>query len=131
MAGKILVIVEDLIFLSKIQQTAKLLGIAIEIASPSAVKERVKERSRADAVGAVILDLNHRSGHAVGLLEEMKNDPATRQVTVVGFLSHVQTGLAAEARAAGCDVLLARSAFTQKLPELLQHYAGIQTAPTS
>ncbi|MGH9453218.1 MAG: hypothetical protein ACRD2O_04520 [Terriglobia bacterium] len=126
MTARIIVVVEDLIFLSKIQQTAKLLGIAVESSNPATVKERLT----ASDMGAVILDLNHGSGQAVTLLKEMKNDPATQQVTVVGFLSHVQTGLAAEARAAGCDVLLARSAFTQKLPELLQHYAGIQTAPT-
>ncbi|MGH9432192.1 MAG: hypothetical protein ACRD3T_11675 [Terriglobia bacterium] len=129
MPGKIIVVVEDLIFLSKIQQTAKLLGIGIETASPSGIKESVKERLNTDNVGAVILDLNHCSGQAVALLKEMKNDPATRQVTVVGFLSHVQAELAAEARAAGCDVLLARSAFTLKLPDLLQHYAGIPATP--
>ncbi len=129
MAAKIIVVVDDLIFLSKIQQTAKLLGIAIETANPTTLRERLKNLLPSGDMGAVVLDLNHSSGQAVELLEQMKNDPATRQVTVVGFLSHVQTGLAKEARAAGCDVLLARSAFTQKLPELLQHYAGIEAAP--
>jgi CheY-like chemotaxis protein len=126
MPGKILTVVEDLIFLSKIQQTAKLLSIPIENVGPATLLQRAKQQLNAGDLGAVILDLNHRSGQAVALLTAMKSDPAMRQVTVIGFLSHVQADLAKEARAAGCDVLLARSAFTEKLPELLQHYAGIQ-----
>ena len=47
-------------------------------------------------------------------------------VPVVAFLSHVQTDLAAAARAAGCDVLLARSAFTRDLPHLLEKYGGAE-----
>jgi CheY-like chemotaxis protein len=124
MASKIMVVVEDLIFLSKIQQTAKLLGVAIETASP----EQVAVQLDGD-VGAVILDLNHRSGRAVELLREMKSDPATRPVAVIGFLSHVQAELARQAREAGCNLLMARSAFTQKLPELLQRYARIKSTP--
>ena len=125
MPAKLLAVVDDLIFLSKIQQTAKLLGIPVEITKPAGLIERLS----GGGITAVILDLNHGSRQAVALLQKMKNDSATRQVTVIGFLSHVQTGLAGEARAAGCDVLMARSAFTQKLPELLQHYAGIATSP--
>ena len=125
MAARVIVVVEDLIFLSKIQQTAKLLGISIETTKPATLREQIT----AGNVGAVILDLNHCSGQSVALLQQMKRDPAMQRVTVVGFLSHVQTGLAAEARAAGCDVLLARSAFAEKLPEILQHYAGIEPSP--
>jgi hypothetical protein len=40
-------------------------------------------------------------------------------VRVVGFLSHVQTDLAAQARAAGCDEVMPRSAFTQNLAAIL------------
>jgi hypothetical protein len=40
-------------------------------------------------------------------------------VRVVGFLSHVQTELAAQARAAGCDEVMPRSAFTQNLMTIL------------
>jgi hypothetical protein len=45
-------------------------------------------------------------------------------VQVMGFLSHVQTDLAAAAHEAGCDFVLARSAFAQQLPQLLVKLAG-------
>jgi len=116
----ILTVVDDLIFLSKIQQTAQQVGVPVEVIDPA----KVEEHSRKFLVHAIILDLNHRSGRAVELARALKTNPDTRQVQVVAFLSHVQTDLAAAARAAGCDMILARSAFTQQLPQLLLKLAG-------
>jgi CheY-like chemotaxis protein len=121
--AEILVVVDDLLFLSKIQQTAKLLGASVEAVDPAKLEERMALR----AVRAVILDLNHRSGSAVEVLRALKSNRTTAGTPVVAFLSHVQTELASAARAAGCDVLLARSAFTRELPQLLEKYAGTET----
>ncbi len=115
MRETILAVVDDLFFLSKIQQTAQLVDVSVEPVDPKKLPARVTQI----AVRAVILDLNHRSGSAVELLRTIKSDPAMTRIRVLGFLSHVQTDLAAAARAAGCDILLARSAFTQQLPQLL------------
>jgi len=41
-------------------------------------------------------------------------------VPTVGFVSHVQANLIADARRAGVDQVLARSAFVTQLPQLLQ-----------
>ncbi len=116
----ILAVVEDLIFLSKIQETAKVLGIPVEAASVAAASPLVREGS----ARALVIDLNHRSGGAVELIRQLKADPATARVPVVGFLSHVEAKLAAAARAAGCDMVLARSAFVKQLPELLRRLEG-------
>jgi CheY-like chemotaxis protein len=121
--AEILVVVDDLLFLSKIQQTAKLLGASVEAVDPG----KLEERMALSAARAVILDLNHRSGSAVEVLRALKSNQATAGTPVVAFLSHVQTELASAARAAGCDVLLARSAFTRELPQLLEKYAGPET----
>lgn len=112
--------VEDLIFLSKIQQTARQVGVLIEPVEPRDVEERLSE----GYVRALLLDLNHRSCSAVEVLHKLKSNPSMSQIQVVGFLSHVQTDLAEAARAAGCDLVLARSAFSQQLPQLLQKLAG-------
>jgi hypothetical protein len=45
----------------------------------------------------------------------VKSDEATREISTVGFLSHVQKDLAVAAREAGCDRVVARSAFTKDL----------------
>lgn len=116
----ILVAVEDLIFLSKIQQAARLLDLAVEPVDLGEVEARVAQ----PPVHAVILDLNHRSGAAVEILRVLKANPATRHIEIAGFLSHVQGDLAAAARAAGCDWVLARSAFSRQLPQLLCRLAG-------
>ena len=113
-------IVDDLFFLSKIQQTAKLLGLRVEVVSPGELAERVAQIP----VCGVILDLNHRSGSALDTLRAIKADAKIGATRVVGFLSHVQTDLATAAREAGCDLVLARSTFSQKLPELLRDMAG-------
>jgi hypothetical protein len=44
---------------------------------------------------------------------------ASKDVRVVGFLSHVQRDLAAQAQAAGCDEVMPRSSFTQNLAAIL------------
>jgi CheY-like chemotaxis protein len=127
MTAPILTVVDDLLFLSKIQQTAQQLGVRVEVIDPAKVVERVQD----SGVSSMILDLNHRSGKAVEVARAIKANPNTRQVQLVAFLSHVQTDLAAAARAAGCDVILARSAFSQQLPQLLLKLGGGQNSPTA
>ena len=120
MPAKILAVVEDIFFLAKIQQTARQLGITVESVAPDALQNSL---AGSDA-GAVLLDLNHRSGKAISALEGLRTDPATRSVPVVAFLSHVQTDLGQAARAAGCNRVMARSAFSQQLPVLLQELSN-------
>ena len=111
----ILTVVEDLLFLSKIQETGKALSVTIGPAGIADAASRLREGS----ARGLLIDLNHRSGRAVELIERLKSDTATAGITVVGFVSHVQTDLVASARAAGCDMVLARSAFVKQLPQLL------------
>jgi len=115
-AAKILAVVEDIFFLAKIHQTARQLGIAVESVAPDALREKLTQ----DGASAILLDLNHRSGKAIAVLEGLKDNPATRPITIVAFLSHVQTDLAQAAHAAGCERVMARSAFSQQLPMLLR-----------
>lgn len=119
----ILVAVEDLFFLSKIQQTAKLLAIPVETAG----LRQLKERTAKGQVSLVIVDLNHRSGAVLDVLRSIKNDPATSSVPVLGFVSHVQTELVEAARAVGCECVMARSAFSNQLPQLLEKFADKAT----
>ena len=116
-----LVACEDLSFVSKIQQTARETGIAIEPVEIGKLRERLLQSSSR----AVSVDLNHRSGKAVEAARAIKSDPATSRVFVLGFLSHVQADLAREARQAGLDSVMARSAFSQQLPALLRKLAEL------
>ncbi len=122
MTPRIVAVVEDLIFLSKIQQTAKLTNVEVETAPLQKLGERMAEP---DSITAVIFDLNHRSGQALEALRAMKADPKTQRIPAIAFLSHVQTELASAAREAGCDLLLARSAFVSQLPQLLRKHSSM------
>ena len=77
-----------------------------------------------EPAGVLSIDLNHRLGKAVDLIRQLKSDAAMAVIPLVGFLSHIQTDLAASARAAGCDMVLPRSAFVKELPDLLARLDG-------
>ena len=120
MAATIVALVDDLFFLAKIQETAKVVGATV-------VKVDTTRGSAAIAEAqpeAIILDLGSRSLPAVDWIRTLKADPATRAIPIIGFVSHVQEQLIADARAAGCDSVMARSAFTQQLPQLLKNLAS-------
>ncbi len=112
----VVVVVEDLFFLAKIEQIAEALGISIQVVKLAEARKQV----RALSASMVIVDLNQRSGGAIDLVKALKADAASARVPVIGFLSHVQADLASAGRAAGCDRVLARSAITRQLPALLK-----------
>ncbi len=110
--GKVIALMDDLFFQMKLAETAKQLGVAVKVATTG---EALLSEAK-DAPLLVIVDLNARSGP----LEAVKQLRASgNQTRVIGFLSHVQTELAQQARAAGCDEVMPRSSFTQNLAALL------------
>jgi PleD family two-component response regulator len=115
-ARRVLAAVEDLLFKSKISETASTLGI--EASFPRNPK-RLLEALRESPPDLLVLDLNSARFEPLSLLRSVKSDEATSDVPTVGFLSHVQKDLAVAAREAGCDRIVARSAFTKDLPQIL------------
>ena len=109
---RILAGVEDLLFRSKISETASTLGI--EAAFPRNPR-RLLEAMRESPPELLVLDLNSARFEPLTLLRHVRSDEATRDVPTVGFLSHVQKDLAGAAREAGCNRVVARSAFTKDL----------------
>ena len=112
----ILAILDDLMFTSKIKGAAAHLGVPISFARSS---EAALAGMRSSAPKLVILDLNNPRTDPLGTVGQMKADPALSAIPIVGFASHVQTDVIEAARKAGVDDVLARSAFTQRLPEIL------------
>jgi PleD family two-component response regulator len=112
----VLAAVEDLLFKSKISETASQLGI--EAAFPRSPK-KLLDALRESPPDLLVLDLNSARFEPLVLLQSVKSDEATQDISTVGFLSHVQKDLAVAAREAGCDRVIARSAFTRDLPKIL------------
>jgi len=113
---RILAAVEDLLFKSKISETASQLGIE---ASFPRNPRRLLEVLRESPPDLLVLDLNSARFEPLALLLSVRSEEATRDVPTVGFLSHVQRDLAVAAREAGCNRVVARSAFTKDLPKIL------------
>jgi CheY-like chemotaxis protein len=113
---RVLAAVEDLLFRSKISETADQVGV--EAAFPRSPK-RLLEALRASPPDLLVLDLNSARFEPLELLRIVKSDGALRNVKTVGFLSHVQGDLALAARESGCDRVMARSAFVENLPRVL------------
>jgi len=113
---RVLGAVEDLLFKSKISETASQLGM--EASFPRSPK-KLLDALRESPPDLLVLDLNSARFEPLTLLRDVESDEALRDVSTVGFLSHVQKDLAVAAREAGCDRVVARSAFTRNLPKIL------------
>jgi CheY-like chemotaxis protein len=116
MARRVLAAVEDLLFKSKISETAEVLGI--EAGFPRS-RERLLETLRDSPPDLLVLDLNSARFEPIELLRSLQADDTTQHIPTIGFLSHVQKDLAVAAKEAGCDRVVARSAFTRDLPRIL------------
>jgi PleD family two-component response regulator len=112
----VLALVDDLMFTSKIKTTAKQVGVDVAFARSS---DAALTGMRMKTPALVILDLNNSRTDPLGTVAAMKGDPALASIPTVGFVSHVQADLIDAARVAGVDDVLARSAFTARLAEIL------------
>jgi len=111
--GRVAALMDDLFFQMKVAETAKHLGLEFKVASnPEALAALLDPPTR-----LVIVDLNSRN-QPVATIERLR--ATHKELRVVAFLSHVQTELAAQARAAGCQEVMPRSLFTQNLAAILQ-----------
>jgi CheY-like chemotaxis protein len=113
-------LVQDLFVSTRIQETARQLGVPLDLAAPDPSAAGLAASLRPDVV---IIGLEE-PGDPLGAIRELKASDATRGVPIVGFCSHVNAELAQQARAAGCNLVLPRSAFTVRLAEVLRGAPG-------
>jgi DNA-binding NarL/FixJ family response regulator len=112
----ILCAIDDLIFSIKISTAAKQLGVEVFFERSA---DRVLDRIREKQPSLVILDLNSVKMNPLGTLTAMKGDAALGIIRTLGYVSHVDSETIAAARAAGVDQVMARSAFVERLAEIL------------
>lgn len=116
---KVLAAVGDLFFSVKITDAAKRAGMAIEYAKDD--KDVIAKAKTGPAL--IIFDLNFEDVHPLKVIPKLKSNAETRHISVIGYLSHIQGELKRQAQEAGCDAVLARSAFSQNLPQILKRHA--------
>jgi len=109
---RVVAYMDDLFFQMKLAETAKHLHVEVKVAAtPDALLQLMDPLPR-----FVIVDLNARNA-PLEAVEKLRAQQPT--LPVIGFLSHVQTDLAAKAKAAGFQQVMPRSQFTANLPQIL------------
>ena len=103
---------DDLFFQMKLAETAKQLGVEVKVATNSDALQQLLEPEPK----LVVVDLNARNQPVLAIERLRAAHPNLR---VIGFLSHVQRELAAQAQQAGCSEVMPRSSFTQNLSAIL------------
>ena len=115
----ILAVLDDLMFSSKIRTAANQLAVKVAFARSS---EAALAEMRKRAPTLVIFDLNNPRTDPLGTVAAMQADPKLATIPTVGFVSHVDTDLINAARKAGVKEVLARSAFTVQLADILRQH---------
>ena len=117
MPHKVLAVIEDLFFTVKINEAAKHAGLTAEF-----VRSEIDAIERAKLQPSVIvIDLNCAAIDPLRLIGELK----LTGIPLLGFVSHVQGELKQKAHETGCDMVLARSAFSQNLQQILKRHSGV------
>ena len=117
---KVLAAVGDLFFAVKIGDAVKRAGLSLEFAKDDKdVLTKAKENPT-----LIIFDLNYPNVQALKVIAKLKANAETRAISLIGFVSHVQGELKQQAQEAGCDMVLARSAFSQNLPQILKRHSS-------
>ncbi|HVN03333.1 MAG TPA: hypothetical protein VMT86_02885 [Bryobacteraceae bacterium] len=118
---KVLAVVSDLFFSVKITDAARRAGMAVEL-----IKDHDEVLAKAKSKPSVIIfDLNFEDAQPLQLIAKLKSSAEFKGVSLIGYLSHVQGELKQAAQDAGCDMVMARSAFSQNLPLILKRHSGV------
>ena len=114
-ASRVFAFVEDLFFLSKIQDTGRKMNVKVEfVKNEKELTERMKSNGE-EKPSLIIFDLNNANAKPLTLIPKLKSK-LKKGTSIIGFLSHE----------VGCDMVLPRSAFSQNLPQLLRRHGAIE-----
>jgi len=116
MSQTVISVVDDMFFASKIRAVAEAAGV--EISFPRS-QEAVVSKARETKPGLIVVDLHNQRIDAVALARELRSDEELRGIKLLGFFSHVQTELKANALSAGFDQVIPRSVFARDREQLL------------
>ena len=118
---RVLAVVSDLFFSVKLTEAAKRCGLDLEfVTDPKELLEKAKEKPT-----LIVFDLNCDAAEPLKFIGKLKGHATTKGISLLGYLSHVQAELKQSAQEAGCDMVLARSAFSQNLTQIFKRHSGV------
>jgi PleD family two-component response regulator len=118
---KLLAAVEDLFFTVKIGEAAKRAGLDVEFVKND---KDLLAKAREEKPALIIFDLNFSDMQPLKVIGKLKSSAESKSISLIGYLSHVQGELKQKAHEAGCDMVLARSALSQNLEQILKRHSG-------
>ena len=119
---KLLAVMDDLFFTAKIGDAAKRAGLAVEFVKS---EKDVLEKAKQEKPALIIFDLNFAAIQPLKVISKLKASAELKSISLIGYLSHVQGELKQKAHETGCDMVLARSALSQNLDQILKRHAGV------
>ena len=117
---KRLLALSDLLFTAKISDAARRAGIQADFARSEA---DLLEMAKSEPV-LIILDLNLTGVEPLKLISKLKASPELKHTSLLAYVSHVDGELKQKAHELGCHMVMARSAFSQNLSQILKRHAG-------
>ena len=113
MTKSLVACVEDLFFRSKIDATARHLNVPVRFVDGRGLPGASREKGTA----AALVELS--ASDCLDAIREIRENEATRELPVIGFLSHVDRELAQKAESVGVTRVMPRSQFSETLPDLV------------
>ena len=113
MTKSLVACVEDLFFRSKIDATARHLNVLVRFVDGRGLPGASREKGTA----AALVELS--ASDCLDAVRKIRENEATRELPVIGFLSHVDRELAQKAESAGVTRGMPRSQFSETLPDLV------------
>ena len=119
---RVLVVVDDLFFLAKIQTTLKHLGLTAQVLTQRAAIQAYVKAAVAPVL--VVVDLTLRTDDAVAVISAIRATDSGAPMTILAFGAHVAVETQQQALQAGADRVVAKSAFSNHLPDLIQQFVA-------
>jgi CheY-like chemotaxis protein len=119
---RVLVVVDDLFFLAKIQTTLKHLGLTAQVMTQrTALQDAVR---MAVAPVLVVVDLTLRTDDAVAVISTIRATDSGASIAILAFGAHVAVETRQQALQAGADRVVAKSEFSNHLADLIQQFVA-------
>jgi len=116
-ARNIIALISDLMFRSKIDSEAKIASINVSYAKTPDELNALLELQRPELI---IVDLNSKAGRPIEVISMLKSSPQTKEIPLLGFVSHVDVDTKEAALKAGCDTVIPRSRFSKELRDIVR-----------
>jgi DNA-binding response OmpR family regulator len=122
--ARVLALVGDLLFASRLQATLGAAGHEVELVSRRPGLEQRLDELADDAPAVLVVDLTDAELGGVELVEALGRERRTASVRTLGFYAHVDTGTRVRAERAGFDRVVPRSRMAREGAELVARLAA-------